>query len=515
MATHEMSEVPFLSERHTGSFDQGSPEPQDDPEPGISDSMRRRLVITLIVILLAFEIGGQLIPGPMVRVIESISCDRYWRVHGLSGHIPEHLCNIPTVQTEVATVKGYSDLLEGLLCLFPTVPHPLSSDEPVALTLSLVTATICAIPYGLMADRYGRRQAIRLTVPGFLLNAVITNSVLWFSNTFPLKGIWLASFSWIIGGGPAVALVVIWTMLADLTTDSKRAMLFFRVGLASQIAGFISSATSSGLMALNPWIPLLVGCAIVTAGLGCALSLPETMNLAVKSQNATVYRDQEVESEPVKSSPRYARLVRKLERVIHPYRFIFSSRLLLLLLSFAVFQVAHGSAAFLTQYISTRFNWTLARAQLLSSLHAATTIPVFVFLLPYLSTKVLNRLPLAWKDLYIARFSIISLTVGSLGVGISPYISVLIPSLCLHALGAGFALAMRSLATALVNREETARLYAAIEILQSMGTVLGSLCFTNAFKSALLMSGIGAGLVWILGSLLFAFVGVALFTLRV
>ncbi|BCS22356.1 MFS transporter [Aspergillus puulaauensis] len=491
MATHEMSEVPFLLERHTGSFDQGSPEPQDDPERGISDSMRRRLVITLIVILLAFEIGGQLIPGPMVRVIESISCDRYWRVHGLSGHIPEHLCNIPTVQTEVATVKGYSDLLEGLL------------------------STICAIPYGLMADRYGRRQAIRLTVPGFLLNAMITNSALWFSNTFPLKGIWLASFSWIIGGGPAVALVVIWTMLADLTTDSKRAMLFFRVGLASQIAGFISSATSSGLMALNPWIPLLVGCATVTAGLGCALSLPETMNLAVKSQNATVYRDQGVESEPVKSPPRYARLLRKVERVIHPYRFIFSSRLLLLLLSFAVFQVAHGSAAFLTQYISTRFNWTLARAQLLSSLHAATTIPVFVFLLPYLSTKVLNRLPLAWRDLYIARFSIISLTVGSLGVGISPYISVLIPSLCLHALGAGFALAMRSLATALVNREETARLYAAIEILQSMGTVLGSLCFTNAFKSALLMSGIGAGLVWILSSLLFAFVGVTLLILRV
>ena len=435
MSTHEMSEVPFLSERHTGSFDQGSPEPQDDdPGSGIPDRMRRRLVITLIVILLAFEIGGQLIPGPIVRVIESISCDRYWRVHGLSSHIPEHLCNIPTVQTEVATVKGYSDLLEGLLCLFPTVPYPLFSDEPVVLTLILVTATICAIPYGLMADRYGRRQAIRLTVPGFLL---------------------------------------------------------------------------------NPWIPLLVGCATVTVGLGCALSLPETMNLAVKTQNATAYRDQPVAPEPVKSSLRYARLVRKVERVIHPYRFIFSSRLLLLLFSFAVFQVAHGSAAFLTQYISTRFNWTLARAQLLSSLHAAATIPVFVFLLPYLSTKVLKRMSLLWRDLYIARFSIISLVVGSLGVGISPYIFVLIPSLCFHALGTEFAIAMRSLATALVNREETARLYAAIEILQSIGTVLGSLCFTNAFKSALLISGIGAGLVWILSSLLFAFVGVALLILRV
>ncbi|KAL4783504.1 major facilitator superfamily domain-containing protein [Aspergillus varians] len=484
MPAHELSE--------SSPLDQGSFNSSEHSDCGISEPTRRRLIITLIIILLAFEIGGQMIPGPMVRVIESIVCDRYWRAHGLTGHIPERRCNIPAVQTEVATVKGYSDLLEGLLC------------------------TICAIPYGLLADRYGRRRAIRLTVPGFLLNALITNSVLWFSDTFPLRAIWLASFSWIIGGGPTVALVIIWTMLADLSTDSKRAMLFFHVGLASQIAGFLASAISSGLMALNPWIPLPIGCATVTVGLGFALSLPETMSLVVKTRDATMCWDENELVESIPNPPlRYIPLARKIERLIHPYLFIFNSRLLLLMLSFAVFQVAQGSAAFLTQYISTRFSWTLVHAQLLTSLHAAATIPVFAFLLPYFSEKVLYSLSLPRRDLHIARFSIVSLTVGSLGTGLSSHISLLVPSLCLHALGAGFALAIRSLVTSLVKREESARLYSAIEILQSMGSVLGSLCFTNAFKSGLLMDGIGSGLVWVLSSFLFAFVGTALMTIRV
>jgi hypothetical protein len=120
---------------------------------------------------------------------------------------------------------------------------------------------------------------MRRTIPGFLINAIITNSILWFSDTLPLRAIWLAAFSWIIGGGPTVALVIIWTMLADLTTDSQRAIVFFRVGVMSMAASFVSSATSSALMTLNPWTPLTVGCGIVIIGLTFALSLPETIYL--------------------------------------------------------------------------------------------------------------------------------------------------------------------------------------------------------------------------------------------
>lgn len=117
---------------HGGDDESVSPsrKPRDPPQAeccrgldsDLSPHTRFRLLITLTVILLAFEIGGQMIPGPMLRLIETIACNNYWRRHDparlpVSGHLPEHLCKISAVQMEVATVKGYSDFLEALLCL--------------------------------------------------------------------------------------------------------------------------------------------------------------------------------------------------------------------------------------------------------------------------------------------------------------------------------------------------------------------------------------------------------------
>lgn len=178
-------------------------------------------------------------------------------------------------------------------------------------------------------------------------------------------------------------------------------------------------------------------------------------------------------------------------------------------------QVAQISSSFLTQYISSRFTWSLARAHLITSLHMALTIPVFLFLLPYLSNKVLYSLSLPRRDLQVARFSGLALILGSLGIALSTSSMLLIPSIFIHALGAGFSLVTRSLVTALVKREQTARLYSGIELMQMVGSVLGSLCFTNAFNSGLRMSGIGAGLMWILASLLYMLVGVALTLVQV
>jgi hypothetical protein len=261
----------------------------------------------------------------------------------------------------------------------------------------------------------------------------------------------------------------------------------------------------------------------------CALSLPETMISRAKTANSV---DSE---EPISAmdnsslgedshysgteSPRqtfgHHLVTRKLRLIIHPYVFIFNRRLLLLLFTAAIFQFAQGSSRFLAQYISERFTWTLAQANLLASVHAATSIPVFIFVLPYVSRNILQSASPPKKDLYLARLSVICLTVGSLGIGVSPYVFLLVPSLCLQAAGAGFPIVMRSLLTALVEREETARLYSTLELLQTTGNVLASLCFTGVFRLGLKMSGIWTGLVWLMASLLFALVGIAVWVVQI
>lgn len=86
----------------------------------------------------------------------------------------------------------------------------------------LAIGVFLAIPYGLLADRYGRRWTICLSVPGFVLNSAIITLVLWFSDIFSLRAVWLSSLAWLCGGGPVVAFAIIWTMMSDVTTEDER-----------------------------------------------------------------------------------------------------------------------------------------------------------------------------------------------------------------------------------------------------------------------------------------------------
>jgi hypothetical protein len=61
-----------------------------------------------------------------------------------------------------------------------------------------------------------------LSIPGFVLNVAICIVILWFSDIFPLRAVWLSSLAWLLGGGWVVVAAIIWTMMADVTTESQR-----------------------------------------------------------------------------------------------------------------------------------------------------------------------------------------------------------------------------------------------------------------------------------------------------
>lgn len=119
-----------------------------------------------------------------------------------------------------------------------------------------------AFPYGLLADRRGRKSTLALGLPGFAVNSIITIAVMWFSDIFPLRAIWLSSLGWLIGGGPVVAFAIIWTMMADVTTESERyahsretrgikyTLLMDLFLLAIELLCFSNSA-------LSQWVPIL------------------------------------------------------------------------------------------------------------------------------------------------------------------------------------------------------------------------------------------------------------------
>lgn len=312
-------------------------------------------------------------------------------------------------------VKGYSDFSKGYQVCYNIVL--LYYQE-----MLIVASTLFAIPYGLLADRYGRLSTIHLTIPGFIINGIITNSVLWFSDVFPLRGTWIAALSWTLGGGPVVAFTLIWAMIADATTETKRATVFFRFGVMSMIADFLSNTLSSALMTLNPWIPLILGNTIILPGLSLTVSLPETLDVLpprtqaeefnIELLNVNTFTDLRMDRIP--SHPSYpllnpaclSSLQDKLRQTIAPYSFIFTRPVLQLLSVFLIYEMSQGSSQFLVQYISTResLHLTPACSQYPSlSVHSpilitnTSSIPITTSTKGPLSSKNKHCLPYSWN----------------------------------------------------------------------------------------------------------------------
>lgn len=427
-----------------------------------------------------------------------------------------------------------------------------------------------AIPYGLLADRHGRKSTLALSLPGFALNSIFTLVILWFSDIFPLRALWFTALTWLFGGGPVVSFAIIWTMMADVTSEAERyatspiwtsdfemliechrADIFFQFAIVSMGADFASSAFSSYLMTLNPWIPLVIGFGIIMAGMMLILALPETKHaLPPRKAESTHVEMSDLtdgapepkhslhEPEPYRAEPDMngdheneppswsiqsyshrsvlAKFRANYRFYLRPYQFILNRTPVLLLLSaFLVYRLSRGSSWFLTQYISTRYSWTLAQSNFLVSARPTVSIPLFLFGLPFLKSRVLNpRLSSTEKDLWLARRSIFCLTVGTLGIGLSPTIATLIPSMIIQTSGSGFVFLARSIITTLVERDETARLFTAIEIIQSLGNVVASLSITTVFQIGLRLGGVWIGLAWMMTSTLFCLVGVAIWSFK-
>ncbi|KAJ5346313.1 hypothetical protein N7541_008795 [Penicillium brevicompactum] len=499
-----------------------------------ASSISFRFKVILFSMILAVEVGFAFLEGPMVRIMEAIACRQHYlnadpTKIGVDGQVPESLCKIAEVQAELAAVKGYHMFFDGTIC------------------------ALLAIPYGLLADRRGRKSTLALSLPGFGLNTILTLVILWFSDVFPLRTLWLTALTWLLGGGPVVAFAIIWTMMADVTTESERANIFFQFAIVSMGAELVSTAVSSYLMSLNPWIPLVIGFGIVMSGMMLILVLPETkhalpsrepeqphvemselrdenepkLDLNESSADDRYHDEPDINGDRANEAPSWSipsythqsfltKIRANYRFYLKPYLFILGRKqVLLLLTAFLVYRLSRGSSWFLAQYISIRYLWTLAESNFLVACRPIVSIPLFLFGLPYLKNRVLSpRRSATERDLWLARGSIVCLTIGTLGIGLSPSLAAVIPSMIVQTSGSGFLFLVRSIITTLVERDETARLFTAIEIIQSLGNVIASLTITTVFQLGLRLGGFWIGLAWMMTSSLFCLVGVAIWFFR-
>lgn len=119
--------------------------PPPTPHPSATQrkasSLRLNVTIIILLLILTTNFPYHLQVLPRFRIWEIIYCRKYYQEHdpsliGPGGVVEERYCKIENVQSQIALLKGWFEFFSGLPGLF------------------------LAIPYGMLADRYGRKGII-------------------------------------------------------------------------------------------------------------------------------------------------------------------------------------------------------------------------------------------------------------------------------------------------------------------------------------------------------------------
>ncbi|KAM0334564.1 hypothetical protein ACHAPQ_005102 [Fusarium lateritium] len=305
------------------------------------------VVILCIALAIVSDIGDSLYAAPRVRLFESVACTRYYLRHDPSlvdpdGSVPERLCKIDLVQDKVASVVGWQ-------YFFDAIP-----------------AILLPIPYGYVADLYGRKWILVLALVGYTLSWA---STLFFVGVLhlPLKAVWLSSLFFIIGGGPTTGTTLLTTVVADVVPSEIRSTVFFYRFCTDLVAELIIPPVTSILMHKNTWIPLLLAVAFQGLTVILALSLPETLPVVDPQRSIEGSSDipsaaTSIEQEPLSKSD--GRWGSWFTRNKHSFDFVIKDKVLsALVMTFLISKVGRQSTNILFQYVSKRYGWTLAQME--------------------------------------------------------------------------------------------------------------------------------------------------------
>lgn len=121
-----------------------SPSASSTHEPrSASQRLGLALVLPCLLLILLVEIGATLITTPMNQIQEGIIC-QMWHP-GIPEPSKDVRCKDRDVQSELSTLRGWE------------------------LTFGLIPGLLTAIPYGIIADRYGRKVVLSLSLFGITL----------------------------------------------------------------------------------------------------------------------------------------------------------------------------------------------------------------------------------------------------------------------------------------------------------------------------------------------------------
>ena len=160
-----------------------------DISPTPFSPAHQRLLILVCISIVAADFGNCLTLAPQISIFESLICHRIGAGHD---------CKSPEVQGELALLIAWKETIDQL-------PGILS-----------------ALPYGLAADRIGRKPVLVLCLVGLVMEEIAIRVVCWWSSALPLRMIWATPVFQFIGGGSQTATAMAYAMITDVVPMNRR-----------------------------------------------------------------------------------------------------------------------------------------------------------------------------------------------------------------------------------------------------------------------------------------------------
>ncbi|RAL15484.1 MFS general substrate transporter [Aspergillus homomorphus CBS 101889] len=468
------------------------------PRTSASSSQKLAVMVTASMLILAMDFGFYLTAAPQTKIFEDIVCRNYMAALGNPADaVPtEGVCKSEPVQSELALVNGWketSDVLPGILL---------------------------SVPYGVLADRWGRKPVLLLGILGILLGEIWVRVVCLYPTVLPLRLVWLSGMWRLIGGGDIALSSIALVMVADRFPEDEIATALFRLTSAVIVSEVLATPVSAYLMARDPWLPYVLGLGVAIVGSLCAFLMPETLTDARSKivLTTTPTNEEETPSYPARKDSVRQFIKGKMRELRDSTRFIMSSPgVAVCLFALFVTSISKQSTSLLLQYTSKRFHWSIGNSSLLISLRGLITLANFLLLMPALSfllTRYLH-LPGKLKDLRLAQASSFVSALGFLVIATTASWAMLVLGIVLLSLGAAFAVSCRSFVTALVRPDHVGTLYSSASAVTSFGIVVSGPLLAYAFRLGLRLGPAWFGLPFLLAGGVYLVGSVLLVRLRI
>lgn len=274
------------------------------------------------------------------------------------------------------------------------------------------------------------------------------------------------------------------------------------------IGDVVATSLAALLMSWTPWIPLLAATGFYIFGILAAAWLPVQPLVPASDSHASgpveSHDDSNTESEPYRVAsttngiPRWKSWLRPQMAVSS-----LDTGMVFAAIAFLLTSIGISSLSFVTQYASTRFSWSIARASLLTSVKGAINLLCLLFILPSISAMLDSRLTPVAKDLYIVQGSAFCGTLGFALMGFASQASIFILGICILSFGAGFAAALRSLANSLAPASSISFTNASFGVAMHCGTLVAGPLFAVALQRGLQWQGMWSGMPFIIAAALY------------